>query len=109
MILNRTIQKYLLPSLQPPSATELQAAQDALTAKYDEAAAILASLQEETTEIKIIVQEQKEKVDVAVTEVTTALQSMKTTERERTDEVTSMREEVDSLRGLIDKVSTHMQ
>lgn len=62
-------QKYLLPALKPPSESELTAAQEALTAKYDEAAAILASLQEETSEIKQSLGDQCTKVDEAVGQV----------------------------------------
>ncbi|KAK9893376.1 hypothetical protein P389DRAFT_147859 [Cystobasidium minutum MCA 4210] len=96
--------KYLLPALKPPSESELTTAQEALTAKYDEAAAILASLQEETTEIKQSLGEQCNKVDEAVGQVGETLESMKEREKERDEEIKNMRDEVDTLKSLIERM-----
>ena len=97
-------QKYLLPALAPPSETELSAAQAALTAKYDEAAAILASLQTETEEIKVTLQEQCSKIDESVDGVNSAISTMKGKESTRDEELKTMREEIDSIKGLMEKV-----
>lgn len=102
-------QKYLLPALQPPSESELTAAQEALTAKYDEAAAILASLQEETSEIKQSLGDQCTKVDEAVGQVGDTLESLKEREKERDEEIKNMRDEVDTLKSLIERVSKWCQ
>lgn len=90
--------------MQPPSESELQAAQAALTAKYDEAAAILADLQQETSEIKSSLDDQCSKVDASVEQVAAALQAVKDKEEERNEEMKSIREEVDSIKGLMEKV-----
>ena len=99
------MQRYLFPALKPPSETELQEAQAALTAKYDEAASILADLQQETSEIKSTLQDQCGKVDESVNMVNTALQAVKDKEDERNEEMKSIREEVDSIKGLMEKVT----
>lgn len=75
-----------------------------MTAKYDEAAAILADLQQETSEIKSTLEDQCDKVDKTVEQVSAALQAVKDKEEERNDEMKSMREEVDSIKGLLEKV-----
>lgn len=98
------LQRYLFPALKPPSETELTAAQEALTAKYDEAALILSSLQEETSEIKQTIAEQCTKVDEAVGQVGETLESLKEREKERDEEIKNMKDEVDTLKSLIERV-----
>lgn len=94
-----------MPALAPPSQTELQAAQDALTAKYDEAAAILRTLQDETEHIRSTLDEQVTKVDETVDKVIEVLEEVKEHDRDREEEFTKVRDEVDALRGLMDRVS----
>ncbi|KAK7694844.1 hypothetical protein QCA50_002032 [Cerrena zonata] len=59
--------KYVLPHLRPPSSTAYEADRDALTAQFDAAEALLKEIQQETTAVRVAVEEQKAKVD-AVTE-----------------------------------------
>ncbi|KAL7004920.1 peroxisomal membrane protein pex14 [Cystobasidiomycetes sp. EMM_F5] len=96
--------KYLVPALAPPSQTELQAAQDALTAKYDEAAAILESLQSDTQHIKQTLDEQTAKVEESVERVTQALDGVQEKERVRDEELDKIKDEVAALRGLVERM-----
>jgi peroxin-14 len=62
-------------------------------------------LQEETSEIKQSIGEQCSKVDEAVGQVGETLESLKEREKERDEEIKNMREEVDTLKTLIERVS----
>ena len=101
-------QKYLLPALAPPTETELSAAQDALTAKYDQAALILAALQTDTQDIKSTLQDQCEKVDESVQHVTSALSAVTTKDEAREEELKTIRDEVESMKALMHKVGSHI-
>jgi len=96
--------KYLLPALRPPSTSELTTAQDALSAKYDEAARILEQLSAETSEIRETLAETCEKVGTSVGQVDAALAEIKGKEESRDDEFRAMREEVDAIKGLMEKM-----
>jgi len=96
--------KYLLPALRPPSTSELTTAQDALSAKYDEAARILEQLSAETSEIRETLAETCEKVGMSVGQVDAALAEIKEKEESRDDEFKAMREEVDAIKGLMEKM-----
>lgn len=90
--------------MKPPSESELAVAQDALTAKYDEAAQILEALQAETAEIKGSLASQCEKVEASVEQVSSALTEIKEKEESRDEELRAMKDEVDAIKSLMEKV-----
>ena len=98
-------QKYLLPALQPPTETQLQQTQDALTAKYDEAAAVLAQLQADSQELKASMTQQQEKVDQGLGAVKEAVSEMRLADQERTETIKTCKEEIDAIKDMLPKVS----
>jgi peroxin-14 len=97
-------QKYLLPALAPPTATQLTAAQEALAAKYDEAAALLETLQADTAAVRADVAEQSRKVDEGLGGVKDAVREVRLKEERRDEEMREIRLEVDSVRDMLPKV-----
>lgn len=90
-----------MPHLQPPSASELEAAQRALEAKYDEAAQLLQSLQLSTDSLTASLDEQKQQVEHKLAEVRKAVDEMREGERKREEWSTKVGEQVDEVvRGL---------
>ncbi|GAA6039390.1 hypothetical protein JCM8097_002831 [Rhodosporidiobolus ruineniae] len=102
-------QKFLLPSLQPPSETDLEASQRALEAKYDEAAELLKTLQESTDAVAASLDEQKASVEKELDEVRRAVEEMREGERKRDEWARKVEQQVEdmakSLPGLLDKQS----
>ncbi|GAA98833.1 uncharacterized protein L969DRAFT_95511 [Mixia osmundae IAM 14324] len=96
--------KYLFPALQPPTSSALTEAQDALTAKYDEAAAVLSSLEADTEALKSAFDEQSAKLDVTVKEVTVAVKAIKEKEEEREDDMRQIRDEIDAIKDMIPRM-----
>ncbi|GAA5979380.1 hypothetical protein JCM11641_005018 [Rhodosporidiobolus odoratus] len=100
-------QKFLLPSLQPPSESDLEASQRALEAKYDEASALLRTLQESTDAVAASLDEQKESVEKELDEVKKAVAEMREGERRRDEWAKKVEAQVEdmarSLPGLLDK------
>ncbi|BGP20025.1 hypothetical protein JCM10213_000593 [Rhodosporidiobolus nylandii] len=103
-------QKFLLPSLRPPSETDLEASQRALEAKYDEAALLLNTLQESTDAVAASLDEQKSSVEKELDEVRKAVADMREGERKRDEWARKVEEQVAdmarSLPSLLDKQST---
>ncbi|GAA5866458.1 hypothetical protein JCM8547_000631 [Rhodosporidiobolus lusitaniae] len=100
-------QKYLLPSLQPPSETDLEASQRALEAKYDEAAELLKTLQESTDAVAASLDEQKENVEKELAEVRKAVEEMREGEKKRDEWAKKVEQQVEDmakgLPALLDK------
>jgi len=96
--------KYLFPALQPPTTTQLTEAQEALTAKYDEAAALLSQLKLETETISKDLENQTEKVDTSIEEVKMAIREFKIRDEAREEEFKSIREEVDAVRDMLPRM-----
>ncbi|GAA6021937.1 hypothetical protein JCM10207_002606 [Rhodosporidiobolus poonsookiae] len=100
-------QKFLLPSLQPPSESDLEASQRALEAKYDEAAALLHTLQESTDAVAASLDEQKASVEKELDEVRKAVEEMREGERKRDEWAKKVEQQVEdmakSLPTLMDK------
>lgn len=69
--------------MQPPSQTELEAAQSALEAKYDEAALLLRTLQTSTDALATSLDEQKAEVEKELAEVRKAVLEMREGEKKR--------------------------
>ncbi|GAA6002653.1 Pex14p [Rhodotorula paludigena] len=100
-------QKFLVPHLQPPSETDLEASQRALEAKYDEAAALLRTLQESTDAVAQSLDVQKADVEKELDEVRRAVSEMREGEKKRDEWAKNVGRQVDdmvkSLPSLLDK------
>ncbi|GAA5931171.1 Pex14p [Sporobolomyces koalae] len=103
-------QKFLLPSLQPPSETDLEASQKALEAKYDEAADLLKTLQASTDAVAESLDEQKVAVERELDQVKKAVEEMREGERKRDEWSKGVQRQVDemakSLPTLLEKHSS---
>ncbi|GAA5829701.1 hypothetical protein JCM5353_005202 [Sporobolomyces roseus] len=103
-------QKFLLPSLQPPSETDLEASQKALEAKYDEAAELLRTLQLSTDAVAESLDEQKVAVERELDEVKKAVEEMREGEKKRDEWARGVQRQVDemakSLPTLLEKHSS---
>ena len=93
-----------MPALQPPTESQIQQTQDALTAKYDEAAAILAQLQQDSAELKQSMNEQQEKVDAGLDSVKQAVSEMRLADQERSETIKTCKEEIDAIKEMLPKV-----
>ncbi|BGP58142.1 hypothetical protein JCM8202_006156 [Rhodotorula sphaerocarpa] len=100
-------QKFLVPHLQPPTETDLEASQKALEAKYDEAAALLQTLQESTDAVATSLDEQRSEIDKEIEQVREAVREMREGEKKRDEWAQNIGRQVDemarSLPGLLDK------
>ncbi|KDE05940.1 hypothetical protein MVLG_03752 [Microbotryum lychnidis-dioicae p1A1 Lamole] len=100
-------QKFIVPHLQPPSESELEAAQKALEAKYDEAAEMLLTLQQSTDALSQSLDEQKSAVENELEEVRKAVEEMREGEKRREEWSKKVGDQVDEvvrgLPGLLEK------
>ncbi|GAA5989962.1 hypothetical protein JCM10908_002398 [Rhodotorula pacifica] len=100
-------QKFLVPHLQPPTETDLEASQKALEAKYDEAALLLQTLRESTDAVATSLDEQRAEIDKELEEVREAVKEMREGEKKRDEWARNIGRQVDemakSLPGLLDK------
>lgn len=94
---NSSPQKYIIPHLQPPSESDLEAAQKALEAKYDEASEMLKSLQVSTDSIAASLDEQKATVEKDLVIVRKAVEEMRAGEAKREEEARKIKEQVDEI------------
>ncbi|PWN52164.1 hypothetical protein IE53DRAFT_327206 [Violaceomyces palustris] len=90
--------KYLMPHLQPPNANVLEADLEALTSKYDEVAAQLATLDAQTLAVKQGLDEQKEEVEKGIREVEECVKAVRENEKKRDEEMDGIKREVESIR-----------
>lgn len=102
---SRAQQKFLLPHLQPPSQTDLEASQAALTAKYDEAAELLRSLQTSTDVLAQSLDDQKAQVENELAEVKAALEEVRQGERQRNTQMDKVASQVDDIVKQLPQVS----
>ncbi|ORY52726.1 peroxisomal membrane anchor protein conserved region-domain-containing protein [Leucosporidium creatinivorum] len=103
-------QKFIVPHLQPPDETDLEAAQKALEAKYDEASELLKNLQVSTDSLAASLDEQKAAVEKELVEVRKGVEEMREGERRREEWSKKVGEQVDEvvkgLPNLIEKQAT---
>lgn len=100
-----TGQKYVLPHLQPPSATAYEADRDALASQFDAAEALLKEIQAESAAVRLAVEQQNEKVEKATRGVEDVVQEIKEGESRTRDEMREIREEVNNVREMLPKVT----
>ncbi|KAF7320404.1 Pex14-N domain-containing protein [Mycena kentingensis (nom. inval.)] len=95
-----SLQKYLLPHLQPPTSTAYEADRDALTAQFDAAEAILKEIQAESSAVRVAVEAQKERIDETTKNVDAMVQELRDGETKTRDEMREVREEINSIREM---------
>lgn len=96
--------KYLFPHLQPPNQTILESDRDALTAKYDEVAAMLSQLDAEQKAIKTGLEEQRSSVDAELKKVEAAMEEVRLGEKQRKEEMDRVRNEVETIKREMPKL-----
>jgi len=96
--------KFVAPHLQPPAASAYEEDRDALTAQFDAAEALLKEIQADTTAVRLAVEEQKERVDKAASDVEAAVKQMKEGEIRTRDEMREIRDEVNNVREMLPKM-----
>ena len=99
-------QKFLVPHLQPPTETDLEASQRALEAKYDEAASLLKTLQESTDAVATSLDEQRADIDKELQEVRDAVAEMREGEKKRDEWAKNIGRQVDEMAKSLPGVST---
>ncbi|KAK4053582.1 peroxisomal membrane protein pex14 [Microbotryomycetes sp. JL221] len=109
-VATKLAKKYVVPHLQPPSETDLERAQQALEAKYDEAAQVLKELQSSTDALSQSLDEQRASVEKELESVRQGVSEMKEGERRREEWSKKVQEQVDdvarNLPTLIEKQSS---
>ncbi|KAF8314977.1 hypothetical protein DL93DRAFT_2079617 [Clavulina sp. PMI_390] len=96
--------KYLLPHLQPPSATAYEADHDALTAQFDEVAKLISSIETETAAQRTALDDQKDKVDSAIDKLQLAINETREAENKTKAELREIRDEVNNVRDMLPKM-----
>ncbi|KAG8712299.1 peroxisomal membrane protein pex14 [Ceratobasidium sp. 394] len=96
--------KYIMPHLQPPSEDAFEATSSQLNAQFDEAAALLKQIQEDTVAAHHAVQQQQEAVDSAVEEVKTVMAELRKGEEKSQNEMREIRSEIDNIRDMLPKM-----
>lgn len=91
--------------MAPPSATALEAAQAALTQKYDDAAALLGTLQTSTDGLAASLEEQRKDVQTELEDFRNVLQRYKDKEAEREEWCKVVGERVEEVVKGLPKVS----
>ncbi|KAM0785989.1 hypothetical protein ACM66B_006807 [Microbotryomycetes sp. NB124-2] len=109
-VATKLAKKYVVPHLQPPSESDLEAAQKALEAKYDEAAEVLKTLQTSTDALAASIDEQRQAVEKELEQVREGVAEIKEGERRREEWSKKVQEQVDdvtrNLPSLIEKQSS---
>ncbi|KEP53675.1 putative peroxisomal membrane anchor protein (Pex14) [Rhizoctonia solani 123E] len=96
--------KYVAPHLQPPSEDAFEATTSQLTAQFDEAAALLKQIQEDTVNARDAVQQQQQAVDSAIEQVKNVMSELRTGEEKSQNEMREIRSEVDAIRDMLPKM-----
>ncbi|GLB36219.1 putative peroxisomal membrane anchor protein (Pex14p) conserved region [Lyophyllum shimeji] len=96
--------KYLLPHLQPPSATAYEEDRDALSAQFDAAEALLKEIQAESAAVRAAVEEQKDKIEKTTADVEAVVIEMREGEIKTRDEMREIRDEINNIREMLPKM-----
>lgn len=78
-----------------------------MTAQFDAAEALLKEIQQETSAVRVAVEEQKAKVDAVTEDVAAVVKDMREGEVRTRDEMREILQEVDNVRDMLPKVYTH--
>lgn len=93
----KLVNKYIAPHLQPPSDTELAAAQKALEAKYDEAAGLIKELSQGTAALTELVESQKKDVERDLEDLRAAVKDLREGEKKREEWTAKVSSQVDEI------------
>ncbi|CAE7146871.1 unnamed protein product [Rhizoctonia solani] len=96
--------KYVVPHLQPPSEDAFEATTSQLTTQFDEAAALLKQIQEDTVNARDAVQQQQQAVDTAIEQVKNVMSELRAGEEKSQNEMREIRSEVDTIRDMLPKM-----
>lgn len=96
-----------MPHLKPPTTTTFQQTSAELSQQYDEAAKLLSELSTHTTALQQGLEGDRERVNKVVEEVEEAVKAVRGNEERWRDEMREVRGEVESVRELVPKVSSH--
>jgi len=94
----------VVPLIKPPTPAELESDKELVTEKFDEAQQILETLKNETAEVKLAQEEQKQKVDLALETVGKTVAELQESGRRREADLRAFKSDIDSIRELIPKV-----
>ncbi|WFD29516.1 peroxisomal membrane protein pex14 [Malassezia sp. CBS 17886] len=91
--------RYLLPHLQPPNQTVLEAERDELTAKYDEVAVHLEELDQTTEAIRAGLAEHGAEIEKSVHDVNDMVRDVRVREDRRDQDMDEMKTQIDEMRS----------
>jgi peroxin-14 len=95
--------RYVAPMISPPTPPQLEADKALIDAKFTEAFDLLDNLKTDTAALKAAEEERKNRVDAALAEVETVIESLKDAGKRREEESKRVGDEVRGLRDLIPK------
>ncbi|KAJ1311079.1 hypothetical protein OPQ81_009583 [Rhizoctonia solani] len=96
--------KYVIPHLKPPSEDAFEATTSQLTAQFDEAAALLKQIQEDTINARDAVEQQQQAVNSAIEQVKSVMSELRAGEEKSQNEMREIRSEVDTIRDMLPKM-----
>ncbi|CAE6449536.1 unnamed protein product [Rhizoctonia solani] len=96
--------KYVMPHLQPPSEDAFEATASQLSTQFDEAAALLKQIQEDTVDARNAVQQQQQTVDSTIEQVKNVMSELRAGEEKSQNEMREIRSEVDTIRDMLPKM-----
>ncbi|KAI5838637.1 peroxisomal membrane anchor protein conserved region-domain-containing protein [Morchella snyderi] len=95
--------RYITPLIAPPTPPQLATDKAAIDAEFAKAFTLLDTLRSDTSALKTAEEERKTRVDAALAEVESVIQSLKDAGKRREDESKRVGDEVRGLRDLIPK------
>ncbi|KAH7344628.1 peroxisomal membrane anchor protein conserved region-domain-containing protein [Rhizoctonia solani] len=96
--------KYVMPHLQPPSEDAFEATTSQLSTQFEEAAALLKQIQEDTVNAHNAVQQQQQTVDSTIEQVKNVMTELRAGEEKSQNEMREIRSEVDTIRDMLPKM-----
>ena len=95
--------RYILPLIQPPTQSQLEADKETIKAQFDQVQEMLSILQSDAAAAKDVASEQAKKVDAALEEIDKAVGDMKDKTARRETDIRRLGLELDQIRELIPK------
>ncbi|TAQ89015.1 hypothetical protein B7494_g2672 [Chlorociboria aeruginascens] len=95
--------RYVYPIIAPPTAPQLEQDKQAIDESFEKAFSLLDQLAKDTEVLKTSEQARTERLDIALTEVESVINELKTASRRREEESKRTSDEVRGLRDLIPK------
>ncbi|KAJ8061346.1 hypothetical protein OCU04_010408 [Sclerotinia nivalis] len=95
--------RYIYPIIAPPTPPQLEQDKKEIDDSFEKAFSLLDQLAKDTETLKTSEQERTERLDIALTEVETVINELKSASRRRDEESRRMGDEVRGLKDLIPK------